>query len=122
MTETKVFVYGTLKKGGHFHEVLRGSHFIGEGGVEGQLYNLGTFPGLVQEGEGRVKGELYELSNEAGLKRLDHLEGFFAESPHKSLFVRKQRNIEVDGEAHLAWVYYYNMDVSEKDKIEVWNV
>ncbi len=121
MTKTKVFVYGTLKKGGHFHDVLRGAHFIGEGAVEGQLYDLGTFPGLVQEG-GEVKGELYELGGGVTLERLDHLEGFFAQSPHKSLFVRKQRNIEVGGEEHLAWVYYFNMDVSEREKIEVWNV
>lgn len=118
---TKVFVYGTLKKGGHFHEVLRDSRFIGEGAVEGQLYNLGTFPGLVQ-GKGEVKGELYELGDGVTLERLDHLEGFFTESPHKSLFVRKQRNIEVDEETHLVWVYYFNMDVSDREKIEVWDV
>ena len=121
MTKTKVFVYGTLKKGGHFHDVLRGSHFIGEGAVEGRLYNMGTFPGLVQE-EGKVKGELYELGSEVPLERLDHLEGFFAESPHKSLFVRKQRKIEVGGKEHLAWVYYFNMDISGKERIGVWNV
>jgi len=121
MTKTKVFVYGTLKKGGHFHHILQDSRFIGEGAVEGQLYNLGAFPGLVQ-GEGEVKGELYEFGDGASLERLDHLEGFFAGSPHKSLFVRKQRNIKVDGEEHLVWVYYFNMDVSEHEKIEVWNV
>jgi gamma-glutamylcyclotransferase (GGCT)/AIG2-like uncharacterized protein YtfP len=121
MTKTKVFVYGTLKKGGHFHEVLQDSRFIGEGAVEGQLYNLGAFPGLVQ-GEGEVKGELYELAAGVSLECLDHLEGFFTESPHKSLFVRKQRNIEVGGETHLTWVYYFNMDVSDCEKIEVWDV
>jgi gamma-glutamylcyclotransferase (GGCT)/AIG2-like uncharacterized protein YtfP len=121
MSQPKVFVYGTLKKGGHFHDVLQGSLLIGEGEVEGQLYNLGAFPGLVQ-GAGTVKGELYELGGEANLERLDHLEGFFAESPHKSLFVRKQRNIEVGGETHLVWVYYFNMDISGKERIGVWDV
>lgn len=121
MSETKVFVYGTLKKGGHFHDVLKDSRFIGEGVVEGQLYNLGTFPGLVQ-GEGEVRGELYELDGGASLERLDHLEGFFAESPYKSLFVRKHRKIKVDGKEHLTWVYYLNMDISGKERIEVWDV
>lgn len=121
MTRVKVFVYGTLKKGGHFHDVLRDSHFIGEGVVEGQLYNMGTFPGLVQEA-GEVRGEVYALGSGVSLERIDHLEGFFTESPHKSLFVRKQRKIEVDGKEHLVWVYYFNMDVSEREKIEVWDV
>jgi len=118
---TKVFVYGTLKRGGYFHNVLLNSRFIGEGTVEGQLYNIGNFPGLVQ-GKGEVKGELYELGSETSLERLDHIEGFFAESPHKSLFVRKQRNIKVNDEIHLTWVYYFNMDVSDKERIEVWDV
>jgi len=121
MTGVKVFVYGTLKKGGHFHDVLRDSLFIGEGEIEGQLYNIVTFPGLVQ-GAGIVKGELYELGKEVSLERLDHLEGFFAESPHRSLFVRKQRKIEVGGEIHLTWVYYFNMDISGRERIEVWDV
>lgn len=118
---TNVFVYGTLKKGGRFHHVLRDSRFIGEGEIEGQLYNIGAFPGLVQ-GAGAVKGELYELGKEGSIERLDHLEGFFTESPHKSLFVRKQRKIEVGGEIHLTWVYYFNMDISGKERIGAWDV
>ena len=81
-----VFVYGTLRRGEQRDiNLLRLTpRWIGQAGVEGVLYDLGDYPGLVlgidqHPGQKTVKGEVYEISDE--LERLlDEIEGI-APSP-----------------------------------------
>lgn len=73
-----VFVYGTLKRGGRYHDLLADQNWIGEArSVAGYtLYQPADYPGMVRaedDSEG-VTGELWEVSPEC-LKRLDALEG-----------------------------------------------
>jgi len=75
---TRVFVYGTLKRGGSNHALLAGQKFLGEArtppGVT--LYSLGDYPGLVRSpgDTAGVVGELWAV-DDACLQQLDELEG-----------------------------------------------
>lgn len=74
---TKVFVYGTLKRGGDNHGWIEKQQFVAEARTEPlyRLYDLGGYPGMVrvpQQGLS-IEGEVWEV-DEAGLERLDVLE------------------------------------------------
>jgi gamma-glutamylcyclotransferase (GGCT)/AIG2-like uncharacterized protein YtfP len=75
---TKVFVYGTLKRGGRNHRYLAGQQFIGEGrtGPGFTLYSLGDYPGMVRSSriDHDVTGEVWTVSADC-LASLDELEG-----------------------------------------------
>jgi gamma-glutamylcyclotransferase (GGCT)/AIG2-like uncharacterized protein YtfP len=75
---TRVFVYGTLKRGGRNHQYLAGQQFLGEAHTAPgyTLYSLGEFPGMVRAtGAGQhVTGEVWAV-DDACLRELDALEG-----------------------------------------------
>jgi len=73
----RVFVYGTLKRGGDNHRILAGQHFVGPARTEPafHLYLLDGYPGMVAQAPGlSVEGELWEVDPSC-LERLDALEG-----------------------------------------------
>ncbi|MCB1274973.1 gamma-glutamylcyclotransferase family protein [Prosthecobacter sp.] len=73
---TRVFVYGTLKRGGENHHWLAGQRFISKACTlpRYRMFDLGGYPGLVQDDNGlAIEGEIWEV-DEAGLSRLDVLE------------------------------------------------
>ena len=101
-----LFVYGTLmKKSGHsMHGLLEAfARYVGEGELDGQLYDLGEYPGLVQTKgcQARVRGEVYRLQNlEKAFEVLDEYEG-----PE---YRREKRTVRLNGGEELeAWVYLY---------------
>lgn len=100
-----VFVYGSLKKGFHNHQLLSGNDatFLGEAESTAPAYamlDLGSFPGLI-EGDQRVKGELYEV-NQYTMDNLDALEG------HPYMYERKLARFKMEGhKIKEAWVYMY---------------
>ncbi len=72
-----IFVYGTLKRGGHYSHFLTGQSFIGEAYTE-PLYRMvdcGSYPGLyaVEENGISIQGEVWEVDAECRA-RLDVLE------------------------------------------------
>jgi len=75
---TRVFVYGTLKRGCHNHHFLAGQEFLGEARtVPGYaLFLLGDYPGMVRRigTFDDVIGEVWAVDT-AGLTALDELEG-----------------------------------------------
>lgn len=75
---TRVFVYGTLKRGGSNHRYLAGQHYLGNARTAPgyTLYSLGDYPGMVHSGDPThtVTGEVW-LVDAAGLVQLDALEG-----------------------------------------------
>jgi gamma-glutamylcyclotransferase (GGCT)/AIG2-like uncharacterized protein YtfP len=105
--EDFVFVYGTLKRGGRYHEtmVAIGAQFLGTAAVVGRLISLGDYPGLLP-GSSRVSGEVYRVSA-AGLRVLDRLEGFDAARPASSEYHRRLTPLH-GGPVAVAWVYWYN--------------
>ncbi len=80
-----VFVYGTLKPGGIYHQQYCGPYLQKSqpAQVQGLLYDLPAlgYP-VMTRGEGWVKGYLFTLQA-AAMAGLDYLEGYNA-SPNKS--------------------------------------
>ncbi|RYX91433.1 MAG: gamma-glutamylcyclotransferase [Comamonadaceae bacterium] len=74
-TASHVFVYGTLRRG-DVRDITRlqpAPRFIGYASVSGQLYHLGSYPGIVLGGEVDVKGEIYAITPELE-RTLDEIE------------------------------------------------
>jgi len=113
----KIFVYGTLMSGLQREEVLFDSQFIGTGNIEGSLYNLGNYPGL-KNGHDKVFGEIYEI-NSSTLECLNHIEGYRADQPEQSLYIRKKVAVYLDTKAgnYIAETYFYNLPVNESSRI-----
>jgi gamma-glutamylcyclotransferase (GGCT)/AIG2-like uncharacterized protein YtfP len=75
---TRLFIYGTLKRGGRNHAHLAGQKFLGEARIAPgyTLYSLGSYPGMVTQATDRkgVIGEIWAVDATA-LLRLDAFEG-----------------------------------------------
>ena len=71
----QVFVYGTLMRGEHHHDVLAGAEFVHVANTEPlyDLFRIDYYPALVHGGSTTVRGEVYRVG-EAMLARLDELE------------------------------------------------
>lgn len=112
-----VFVYGTLLRGMSRSNVLAKSRFLGLGEIQADLYDLGSYPGLI-DGNGRVIGELYEIDL-ATLDALDRIEGFKADAPELSLYLRDLRQVTNlnDGLSDTVSVYLYNGEVVWREQI-----
>ena len=79
MKFTRVFVYGSLKRGFHNHPFLRGQRLIGEARSQPvyRLISLGSYPGMIEtaaENARSIHGEVWEVDG-ACKERLDQLEG-----------------------------------------------
>ncbi len=108
----KVFVYGTLKRGGANHDVMVGANgiFLCEAKtkalrrliVEGLPY---LCDGPAEDGH-QVEGEIYDIPDARGLARIDELEG-------NGSFYRRRLDTFVEctpgddnPREHSAWVYF----------------
>ncbi len=76
-----VFVYGTLRRGEQrdINLLKPTPRWVGRASVEGVLYDLGGYPGLVlgsdqQPGQEKVRGEVYQITD-ALEHLLDEIEG-----------------------------------------------
>lgn len=113
----RLFVYGTLLRGLSRANALSRSLFLGHAEIQGDLYDLGHYPGLV-DGVGRVLGELVEV--DAGtLTMLDEIEGYDPQFPEQSLYRRETREVTClnDGCMTDAEVYLYNEEMAASQRI-----
>lgn len=71
----RVFVYGTLRRGGHYHSVLSDALFIRNAHTQAEyeLIDLGEYPGMLPGGKTSIAGEIYAVNNDT-LRELDTLE------------------------------------------------
>lgn len=94
---TKVFVYGTLKKGFHNHRCLNNSKQIGEGWLYGfeMWRNFVPYVKRSENKESKVFGEIYEVSIDTLINSLDILEG------HPYFYKREFIEDQLNG----VWVY-----------------
>ena len=105
-----LFVYGTLLPGLRLEREMEGAKHLGAGKVRGCLYDLGSYPGLV-EGEGLIAGEIYRLDPQH-LRRLDEVEEMVADDQNASLFWRVRVQIVTGTHAtQWVWCYRYNRSV-----------
>lgn len=107
-----LFIYGTLLPGLRLHHAMQGAISLGGACVQGRLYDLGTYPGLVW-GEGEVSGEVYRV-DAAHLDRLDLIEEMIPNDPQRSLYWR-ERVVVLTGACagQVVWTYRYNRAVDE---------
>jgi gamma-glutamylcyclotransferase (GGCT)/AIG2-like uncharacterized protein YtfP len=105
-----LFVYGTLLS--HFdNEVLRSlkpyMQLVGAGQLKGQLYDLGEYPGYVEEpaGSDTVKGEVYQILNtELVFTILDEFEDYE--------YSRKEKSVWLADKNITCWVYVFIQPLS----------
>lgn len=109
-----LFVYGTLLK--HFdHEVIRPLapylQHSGSGLVKGRLYDMGSYPGLVEDPNGYdVYGEIYRVTEpQRVFAELDEYEG--SEYIRRKMMVRSSDNEQIR-----CWVYLYQDALKPKHK------
>lgn len=119
-----IFVYGTLRKNSGTpmsHILARYSEYIGEATMQGVLYEVEYYPGVVEstQPEDIVCGELYKICDEAILlPLLDDYEECSQQflPPHE--YVRKALPVTLtSSDSVLAWVYIYNRDVTGLQRI-----
>jgi gamma-glutamylcyclotransferase (GGCT)/AIG2-like uncharacterized protein YtfP len=73
---TRVFVYGTLKRGGENHGWIANQHFVAAAVTRPRyrMYDLGGYPGMIRAEDGlAIEGEVWDV-DDSGLIRLDVLE------------------------------------------------
>lgn len=108
-----LFVYGTLMRGDENHEEnLRNEEFIAEGVLaDFALYELGSYPGIVERVGDAVRGEVYLVSGDV-LGKIDFYED-------EGIMYRRQKvSIQLaDGSKIEAWTYVYLLDVEESNRI-----
>jgi len=123
----KVFVYGTLKVGGHFaksfDKVRRSSVKATTGG---KLISVqGRFPGLLP-GDGVVHGEIHEYDDIKGvIHAMDSIEGYHESHPKESLYRRELIEVETEsGDIEEAYAYFFNQSPDGMDEVEsgVWEI
>lgn len=110
----RVFVYGTLMKGGYYHkQFLSGQKYLGKGIISDYaLYDLGHYPGIVPEKGEQVKGEVYGVDWRT-LHKIDDLED------KGSLYNRKRVKVMLeDGKFTRAYIYVWNGPVSPENKVD----
>ncbi|MFN3849883.1 MAG: gamma-glutamylcyclotransferase [Spirosomataceae bacterium] len=122
-TEEYLFVYGTLLSeygDKSTHELVdKYGEFMGKATMEGKLYMVDYYPGVVPCMDGEkyiVKGELYKIKDsEALFKFLDRYEEYNPVDPEHSEYVRKLAKVKLKGKDDFydAWVYYFNQPVDD---------
>src|ERR1700678_2295850 len=99
MSKSALFVYGSMMKGMVHHNKLAAMvKEIKPATCEGTLYRLPVgYPAMV-EGPGIVRGELLALDKFKDIiKIIDEFEGFSMTTPEKSLYIRMEKPILVEG-------------------------
>lgn len=73
----RIFVYGTLRRGGTNHYLLRFATFLGTYTTPAMftMIDFGEYPGIIARGQTAIRGEIYQISARL-LKRLDILEQY----------------------------------------------
>lgn len=73
----RIFVYGTLKRGGRNHRLLSRARFMVTTHtlLRFTMVSCGPYPAIVADGRREIHGEVYEVSEET-LEALDRLEDY----------------------------------------------
>jgi gamma-glutamylcyclotransferase (GGCT)/AIG2-like uncharacterized protein YtfP len=105
---SRVFVYGTLRRGKVNHHLLEGARFCGYH-TTAPLYkmvSLGSYPGVVKRGRSRIQGEVYEVEAKT-MSLLDRLEGYPTAYSRELISTPWGR----------AWIYLYRGSLQDRQTI-----
>ncbi|WP_315818358.1 gamma-glutamylcyclotransferase family protein [Paraflavitalea speifideaquila] len=68
-----------------------------------------------------ITGELYQLNNKDefawAICQLDDYEGIFPEAGELPLYRREPVNVVINDQEVLAWIYWYNQEITDKPVI-----
>ena len=115
----RIFVYGTLKRGGSNHALLTSQQFLGAARTSPgyTLYLPGDYPGMVRAANDQagVTGEVW-LVDDACLQQLDELEGVA-----EGLYERTPIQLTAPFAAEPAQAYLYLRNITGRAAIgSVW--
>lgn len=111
-----LFVYGSLM-GSIQSKIARllheNSDFLGVAKVQGRLYDLGSYPGLIiDENAALVEGHIFKLHHPAALlDYLDQYEGILPNNPDLNEYVRQLIPVDLSGEMLQCWAYIYQLSI-----------
>jgi len=106
-TETHVFVYGTLRRGGA-NDMTRldpPPRFVGPATIAGTMYHLGAYPGVILGGDAPVRGEVYAICPELE-RKLDAIEEIYPQQSDE--YIKRHVPVLVAGVALQCIVYEIN--------------
>ncbi len=125
---THLFVYGTLRaafSNAPAIHLRQHSRYMGEGVINGPLYDVGSYPGALYlpEASTLIHGSVYTLFPDSQanlLQLLDEYEGVQA-TPSESEsdeYVRRIVPVTCAGQSVDCWVYLYNWPVGTLRRID----
>jgi gamma-glutamylcyclotransferase (GGCT)/AIG2-like uncharacterized protein YtfP len=114
MKNAFLFVYGTLLDDDNQYAVYlkNNSSFYADGRIRGELYDLGSYPGVVlcQAGDSFVYGSVLKIDRpQTVFAFIDRYEGYGAGQPVPNEFVRKLVDVDTDAGIVGCWIYLYNL-------------
>jgi gamma-glutamylcyclotransferase (GGCT)/AIG2-like uncharacterized protein YtfP len=118
-----VFFYGTLMSGFKREGRARLDPLLipqGRGWIAASLFDLGIYPAAIPATDSKVWGEIHRMRDvDAVLAALDEIEGYRADEPDASLYVRVETTVTFDdGRVAQAWTYFYNAPLGRAERIE----
>lgn len=125
MDQDYLFLYGTLRKllnKPMLHFIEKHSTFVGIGTVQGRLYNILTYPGMLPSDDpaDQVFGEVYELHHPGKIfAQLDPYERCGPDDPQPHEYRRSQTEATLTDDSTVrVWVYWYNHNILEENRID----
>ena len=121
-----LFVYGTLLAGLRNHHHLHNAQLLGPASIQGALFDLGNYPGLILAGPlakpiETVCGELYKIEA-SNWPQLDALESFDPQAMDQSRYLRQFVDVTWSQGSENVIVqvqtYIYNMSLEGRPRIE----
>jgi gamma-glutamylaminecyclotransferase len=114
--KTRVFLYGTLKRGQRSHHLLHGQEFLGEAKTLPvyRLYNCGQHPALVEDPQNgvAVHGEVW-LANDETVQKLDAYEEAPRYFSRRPILLQSERGTSSDHSPDSeVQAYFFNGDVA----------
>ena len=106
----RVFVYGTLRRGGSNHFRMANAEFVTTATLHGRLYRIDWYPALVLDPAGdEIQGEVFDVPPEQ-MAELDAFEG---------MEYRRIRAVVKSpyGETFHPWIWEWLLPVDESQRI-----
>src|SRR5579872_7226926 len=119
-----LFVYGTLRKGYDLklkNNVKADLKYMGQGKVAASMYDIGRYPGAIQNKTGEeIIGDVFLLNDPSRVLRiLDKYEGISKRAGVHDEFIRQKKQIKLrSGKKLNAWIYWYNQSIEGKLRIK----
>ncbi|WP_070155677.1 gamma-glutamylcyclotransferase family protein [Sphingobium phenoxybenzoativorans] len=119
---TRLFVYGTLRKGGSAplaDRLAQEARWLGRAEARGALYRIDGYPGFVPDANGGpVTGDLFEIDpGGALLAALDDYEECAPPWPEPHEYRRTVIEVETEHGRTAAWTYLYAWPVEGRERI-----